>query len=150
VFEEASRFGEAFAFEGESGLIFFEGTVDSSGTYSQEFCFDGGGNTEGRPLGDSVHLLPHKRGQEFPAFIPEERPDEAEGSDDLIGVDFFTGTVGGSFFRRLEFDRLASVSTGPARCQRLIENTQGIFSVLITGNLDEFVQNGRLFFPSGL
>jgi hypothetical protein len=32
------------------------------------------------------------------ALIPEEGPDEAEGGDDLVGVDFFVRMVGGSFF----------------------------------------------------
>jgi hypothetical protein len=40
-------------------------------------------------------------------FVPEEGPDEAEGGDDLVGVDFFALMDGGSFFRRFEFDRLA-------------------------------------------
>jgi hypothetical protein len=65
VFEEVAWFGERFAFEGESGLVFSKGTVDGSGTYGQEFSFDVRRDTEGRLLGDSVHLLPHKRSQEL-------------------------------------------------------------------------------------
>jgi hypothetical protein len=65
MFEEVAWFGERFAFEGESGLVFFKGTVDGGGTYGQEFCFDVRSDIEGRPLGDSVHLLPHKRSQEL-------------------------------------------------------------------------------------
>jgi hypothetical protein len=49
VFEEVAWFGERFAFEGESGLIFFKDTVDGSGTYGQEFSFDVCRDTEGRP-----------------------------------------------------------------------------------------------------
>jgi hypothetical protein len=49
VFEEGAWFGERFAFEGESGLVFFKDTVDGSGTYGQEFSFDVRGDTEGRP-----------------------------------------------------------------------------------------------------
>jgi hypothetical protein len=135
VFEEVAGFGEDFAFEGEGGLVFFKGTVDGSGAYGQEFSFDVRRDTEGRPSGDRVHLLPHKRSQDLrtsglTAFIPKEGPDEAEGSDDLMGVDFFTGTVGGSFLRRLEFDRLAFDDKQGLWSLRLIEDTQGISSIL--------------------
>jgi hypothetical protein len=154
VFEEVARFGERFAFEGEGGLMFFKGTVDGSGTYGQEFNFDIRGDTEGRAEGDSVYLLPYKGGQylrtfDSTAFIPKEGPDEAEGSDDLIGIDFFTGTVGG-FFLRLEFDRLAFDDGEGLRRLRLIEDTQGVLSVFVTGNLDGFVEDCRLLFPSGM
>jgi hypothetical protein len=84
------------------------------------------------------------------AFIPEEGPDEAEGSDDLIGIDFFTGTVGGSFFRRFKFDRLVFDDKQGLWILRLIEDTQGVLPVFVTGNPDEFVQDGRLLFSSGL
>jgi hypothetical protein len=49
MFEGSAGFGETFVFEGECGLVFFEGTVDSGGTYGQEFCFDVRRDTESQP-----------------------------------------------------------------------------------------------------
>jgi hypothetical protein len=50
---------------------------------------DGGGDTESGPADDIVYLPAHKGSQELAAFIPEEGPDQAEGHDDLIGIDFW-------------------------------------------------------------
>jgi hypothetical protein len=48
-------------------------------------------------------------------FIPEGGPDDAEGSDDLVGIDFFALTVRGSFFGGLSLAvlsfRMSRVST---------------------------------------
>jgi hypothetical protein len=44
------------------------------------------------------------------------------------------------------FDRFAF---DDERGLRLVEDPQGILTVFVTGNLDEFVQNGRLLFSSG-
>jgi hypothetical protein len=62
VFEEVAWFGEAITLEGESGLVFFEGAVDGRGADGQELIPDGGGNGEGRPLSDEVHLLEDEGG----------------------------------------------------------------------------------------
>jgi hypothetical protein len=116
----------------------------------QELFPDGRGDAEGGPLRDEGHLLTQEGGEKFPALKPEEGPDEAEGIDDLVGIDFFALSVGGSFFRRFEFDRFAFDDGQGLRVLRLVEDTQGILPVFETGNLDEFVQNGRLLFPSSL
>ncbi|MDR1302366.1 MAG: hypothetical protein LBK43_07850 [Treponema sp.] len=100
--------------------------------FGETFAFEG--------EGDSVHLLSHKRSQEFPACIPQEGQNEAKGSDDLMGVDFFTYTVGGLFFRWLQFDRLAVTDEQGLGNLRLVEDTQGVLSVFVAGNLDKFVQ----------
>ena len=141
MFEEAAWFGEAFALQGEGGLIFFEGAVDSGGADGQEFLPDGRGDAEGGPGGGEGHVLADEGSQELPAFMPEEGPDEAEGIDDLAGIDFFALPVGGSFFPRFEFDRFAF---DDERGLRLVEEPQGVLPVFAAGNLDEFVQNGRL------
>jgi hypothetical protein len=60
----------------------------------------------GRPPGDILHLPPHKGGEDFPAFVPEKDPDEAEGSDDVIGIDPFAFAMGGPFSLRFELYRL--------------------------------------------
>jgi hypothetical protein len=71
VFEEIAGFGETFAFESEGGLVFLRArsmlspAKASSWADGQEFRFDGGSDAEGRPWGDIVHLLPHKRSQEL-------------------------------------------------------------------------------------
>lgn len=41
MFEELVRFREAFALEGEGGLVFFEDAVDGGRAYGQEFFPDG-------------------------------------------------------------------------------------------------------------
>jgi hypothetical protein len=71
--------------------------------------------------------------------MPEEYPDEAEGGDDLIGVDFFAFPVGGSFLGRLELDRLAFYDDGLHRF-RFVEEPQGVVPV-IAGYRDTFVQD---------
>jgi hypothetical protein len=58
------------------------------------------------PCGDVRHLLAHKRCQNLPAFVPEEGPDEAEGGDDLIGIETLAFAVGRPFFFWFELDRL--------------------------------------------
>jgi hypothetical protein len=102
VFEELAGFGEAFALEGEGGPAFFEGTVDGGRADGQELIPDSGSDAERRPLSDEVHLPTDEGGQELrifgsTAFIPEERPDEAEGGDDLVGIDFLAEAVGRFF-----------------------------------------------------
>jgi hypothetical protein len=83
----------------------------------------------------------------FPtAFIPEECPDEAEGIDDLIGIDFSALPVGGSFFSRLEFDRLAFDDNKCMGSLWLVEDTQSVLPVIAGDKLD-FVQDGCFFFP---
>jgi hypothetical protein len=94
-------------------------------------------------------VLADEGSQELPAFMPEEGPDEAEGSDDFVGIDLFPLPVGGSFFWWFECDRFAIDDERGLRGLRLVEEPQGVLTVFVTGNLDEFVQNGRLFFPSG-
>jgi hypothetical protein len=89
VFEEARGFDEGFALECGSGLAFPGYAVDGGPAYGHKFFADGGGDAEGRPVGDIAHLPAHEGCQELPAFIPEECPDQAQGGDDFIGVDFF-------------------------------------------------------------
>ncbi|MHB9291956.1 hypothetical protein Holit_01044 [Hollandina sp. SP2] len=49
-------------------------------------------------------MLADKGSQELPAGIPEEGPDDAEGGDDLIGIDFFAlPIVGGLSLTVLPF-----------------------------------------------
>jgi hypothetical protein len=38
--------------------------------------------------------------------MPEEGPDHSENGDDLVGVEPFSGAVGGPLLFRLEFHRL--------------------------------------------
>jgi hypothetical protein len=85
-------------------------------------------------------LLTDEGGQELPALIPEEGPDEAEGGYDLSGIDFFALPVGGSFVPRFEFDRLAVDHEDGLRSLMLVEDTQGILPV-VSGELNKFVQN---------
>jgi hypothetical protein len=48
----------------------------------------------------------------FPtAFIPEEGPDEAEGGNDLVAIDFFVLPVGGSFFGDLSLTALSLMTS---------------------------------------
>jgi hypothetical protein len=44
----------------------------------------------------------------FPAFVPEEYPDLPKSGDDLIGIQAFPFTVGGSFFSGLNFTGFSS------------------------------------------
>jgi hypothetical protein len=66
-----------------------------------------------------------------------------------MGVDFFTGTVDRPFFQRFQFDRLTVTDGQGLRRLWLIEDTQSVLSVFVTGYLDEFVEDSRLLFPPG-
>jgi hypothetical protein len=137
VFEESRGFGEGFALEGESGLVFPEYTVDSSRAYGHQLFPDGGGGIEGRPQGDIVHLLATEGRWELPAFISEERPDQAEGGDNFIGADFFALPFGG-----FEFDRRAFHEEEGVRLRQFVEKARGVLSVFVSGNPVEFIQDG--------
>jgi hypothetical protein len=69
-------------------------------------------------------LRADERGKELPTCIPEEGPDEAEGSNDLVGIDFLAGAIGGLFFVGLSLTALpltkmsASAVSGLLRIRR--------------------------------
>jgi hypothetical protein len=42
----------------------------------------------------------HEGSEDFPAFVPEELPDQAQRGDDLFGIDTLSFAVGGPFFYR--------------------------------------------------
>ena len=107
AFQGIKGFGEAFPFQSEGFLVFFEIPVYGGRAYLFEFFRDLIGDAEGRPAGDIRHLPPHKRGEYLPALEPEKRPDQAEGDDYLVGVDAFPFSVGRPFFLRFAFYRLA-------------------------------------------
>ena len=65
-------------------------------------------HTEGRPLGDAAHLLPHKRGENLAALVPEKRPDQPEAVYDFVGIHAFAFPVGRPFFLWLDFHRFAA------------------------------------------
>jgi hypothetical protein len=64
-------------------------------------------------------------------------------------VDFLAIAVGGSFFRRFESGRLAFNNEESLSRFRFVKYAQGVLPVFVPGNADEFVWDGRLFFPSG-
>jgi hypothetical protein len=68
--------------------------------------------------GDIVHLLAHEGREQLPAHIPEECPDQAQGGDDIVGIDFFALPVGGLWFGGFEFDRPA-LFTKRSACARV-------------------------------
>jgi hypothetical protein len=68
-----------------------------------ELFHDFGGDVEGRPSGDAPHLPPHQGGEDLPACIPEEDPEDFEDGDDLVGVDTFPLRFAGRFFSGLSF-----------------------------------------------
>jgi hypothetical protein len=121
VFEEPRGFGEGFAFEGGSGPVIFEGAVDSSRAYPHQ-------------------LLSHEGREQLPALIPKKRPDQAQGGDDIVGVDFFALPVGRPWFGGFEFDGPALREEEGLRLCRFIEKAQGVLPVFVPGNADEFVQ----------
>jgi hypothetical protein len=74
------------------------------------------------------------------ALTPEEVRNETEGGDDLVGIDFFALPVGGPFFRRLEFDRLAFHDQDGLRSRRISRliwkrgsRTRAVMFALISG-----------------
>jgi hypothetical protein len=141
VFEDVCELGEGFALKGEGGLVFPEYAVDGGRAYPHQLIPDSGGDAEGRPPDDIIHLPAHEGNRELPALIPEEGPDQAQGGDNIIGVDFFA--VGGSFFfRRFEFDGRAFHEEDGLRLRRFVEKVRGVLPVFVSGNADEFVQNG--------
>jgi hypothetical protein len=88
-------------------LVFPEILVYRRGAYHFQLfrCFFR--EVKGRPEDDVLHLLPHEGGQNFPAFIPEERPDQTEGNDGLIGIDSFSRAIRGSLLFRIKLHRPA-------------------------------------------
>jgi hypothetical protein len=74
--------------------------------------------------------------------MPEEGSDQTSGGDNFVGVDFFALPVGGLWFGRFEFDRRAFHEEGGLRPRRHVEEAQDIFPVVVSGNADEFVQDG--------
>jgi hypothetical protein len=107
VFEDARRFGEGFALEGEGGPVVFKGAVDGGRAYGHQLFPDGGRNAEGGPQGDIIRLLAHERREQLLAFIPEGGPDEVEGGEDLVGVDFFALPIGRLWLGGFESGRAA-------------------------------------------
>jgi hypothetical protein len=105
AFQRIQGFGETFPLESEGILVFFEVSVYRRGTDLYEFFRDFGGDAEGQPLHNVLHLGAHKGREDLPALVPEKGPDEPETGDDLIGVDSFAFPVCGPFFIRLEFHR---------------------------------------------
>ena len=61
-------------------------------------------------------------------------------------IDFFALSVGGSFFRWFEFDRFAIDDEQGLRGMWLVEDPQGVLTV-IAGDKLYFVQNGGFFLP---
>jgi len=102
-------FGAAFPLQLQGFLVFSELAVYGRGAYRCELSRDFPGDGEGRPPGDVGHLLPHQRGENLPALEPEERPDQAEAADGLVGIGAFSLSVGGRFFSGLIFTGLLSM-----------------------------------------
>ena len=65
AFEGSEGCGENFALEPQGRLVFFEVADDSSRANPAELSRDFGSDAEGRPRGDSGHLLPHERREDL-------------------------------------------------------------------------------------
>ena len=140
--EDSTRPGETFSPDGEGRLVFFEGAVYGGRAYGHEFIPDGGSHAEGGPLRYERQVRADEGGSKFSATAPEGCPDEAEGSDALIGVDFFARTGGGAFFEGRDFNRLPLNDENGLRRFRLVQDTQGVFPVFAAVYPDTFVRNG--------
>jgi hypothetical protein len=66
AFQGIYRCGEAFPFQPYGFFVFLEVTVYGRRAYLFEFFRDFPCDTEGGPLGDVDHLLPHKGARIFP------------------------------------------------------------------------------------
>jgi hypothetical protein len=60
-----------------------------------------------RPRGNVFHPLPRQRREYLPAFVPEERPDQPEGRDNLIAILPLSRAIRGPFLFRFKLHRLA-------------------------------------------
>ena len=68
---------EAFPFYSQGLFVFFKVAVYGRGAYLFEHFRYFTCDAESRPLGDVLHLLPHKRGKDLPTLEPEKGPDMA-------------------------------------------------------------------------
>jgi hypothetical protein len=105
AFQGITGFGEVFPLQLQGILVFFQVSVYGGRTYGFEFFRYVGGTIEGGPSGDSGHLLSHEGGEDLPALVPEKGPDQAEGGDDLVGIQPLAFSLGGSLLFRFEFYR---------------------------------------------
>jgi hypothetical protein len=87
-------------------------------------------------------LPAHEGRRKLPALIPEEGPDERQGGDTLIGIDFFVFPVGELWSGGFEFDSLAFHEEDCVRLHRFVEKAQGVLPVFVSGNADGFVRDG--------